>query len=86
MEWERSIGVANKCTICDLRGAVPNDILKPVFLPNSTDSLCLRVDWMPISRDLAIFVPTTDDREQTKPIALPLAHACRVTTVVRLDR
>ena len=30
---------------------------------------------MPKSRDVAIFVPTTDDdRQQTKPIALPLAH------------
>ena len=31
---------------------------------------------MPRSRDVAIFVPMTDDdRLQTKPIALPLAHA-----------
>ena len=32
---------------------------------------------MPIFPDLAIFVvtTTTDDRRQTEPIALPLAHA-----------
>ena len=30
---------------------------------------------MPRSPDLAIFVLTTDDRRQTKPITLPLAHA-----------
>ena len=45
------------------------------FSPISTDSLCLRVAQIPRSRDVAIFVPTTDDRWQTKPIALPLAHA-----------
>ena len=33
---------------------------------------------MPISPNLTIFVVTTTDR-QTKLIALPLAHACRVT-------
>ena len=42
------------------------------------DSFCLRVDQMPRSRDVAVFVVTTttmtDDR-QTKLIALPLAHA-----------
>ena len=34
---------------------------------------------MPRTRDLVIFVMTTDDR-QTKPIALPLAHVRRVKT------
>ena len=38
---------------------------------------------MPISPDLAIFVVTTmttmtDDRRQTKPIALRLVHVCGV--------
>ena len=32
------------------------------FLLNSTDSLCLQVIWMPESRDLAIFMPTTTCR------------------------
>ena len=30
---------------------------------------------MPRSPDLAIFVLTTDDRRQIKPITLPLVHA-----------
>ena len=32
---------------------------------------------MPRSPDLAIFVLTTDDRRQTKPITLPLAACAR---------
>ena len=42
---------------------------------------------MPRSPDLAIFMLTTDnDRQrQTKPIALPLAHARGVTTVSDVD-
>ena len=34
---------------------------------------------MPRTQDLAIFVAMTTDRWQTKPIALPLAHAHGVT-------
>ena len=52
------------------------------YLPNLTNSLCLRVARMPRSQDLAILVPRqmtlTDDDRQNKPIALPLAHARRV--------
>ena len=32
------------------------------FLPNSTDSLCLQVTWIPRSQDLAIFIPMTTDK------------------------
>ena len=48
------------------------------FLPNSTDSLCVRDTQ---SQDLAIFVPTTtdDDNRPTKLIASPLAHVCGIT-------
>ena len=50
------------------------------FLPSPIDWLYLRVADMPRCRDLAIFVRTTDNRQQTtdnrqqtdKPIALPL--------------
>ena len=41
-----------KHTICDVYGACQtiSNILKPVFLPNLTDSLCLRVPWIPRSQ------------------------------------
>ena len=38
---------------------------------------------MPISPDLAIFVVTTTDDRQTKPIALPFAHARGVTRALQ---
>ena len=45
---------------------------------------------MPRSRDLAVFVTTrrqtTDNRRQTKPIALPLAHARGVINEVLHDK
>ena len=45
----------------------------------STVWLYLQTAQMPRCQDLAIFVQTTtDDRRQTKPIALPLAHVRRV--------
>ena len=34
---------------------------------------------MPRTQDLAIFVATTTDRQQTKPVALLLAYLCGVT-------
>ena len=40
--------------------------------------LYLQTAQMPRCRDLAIFVPTDDRRQQTKPIALSLAHVRRV--------
>ena len=56
---------------------MPNDFkhTEARFLPNSTDSLCFQVAWMPRYRDMVIFMPTTtDERRQTKPIA----YACGV--------
>ena len=61
------------------------------FSPISIVSLHLRVAQMPRSSDLAIFVRTTGrqtDRRQTKPIALPLAHArgvIKATIIMQLQ-
>jgi hypothetical protein len=69
------IGVANKKkTYLGRSWALPNDSKhnEAGFSTISTDSLCLLVTQMPRSRDLAIFVLTTDDRQTHKPIALPL--------------
>ena len=67
---------------------MPNDSkhTETSFSRISTDLLCLRVAQMPISPGLVIFVvtTTTDDR-QTKPIALPLAHAHGVKTCCIAD-
>jgi hypothetical protein len=65
----RLIGVANKIPYLGRSWALPNDSKhnEAGFSTISTDSLCLRVAQMPRSRDLAIFVLTTD-----RPIALPL--------------
>ena len=54
------------------------------FLPISTDSLCLRVAQIPRSRDVAIFVVMTNNRRQTKLIALSLAHARGVKIATKL--
>jgi hypothetical protein len=63
------IGVAKKTLHLGRSWALPNDSKhnEAGFSTISTDSLCLRVAQMPRSRDLTIFVWTTDD----KPIALP---------------
>ena len=76
-QWVRLIGVANINALFATLVAVPKDskLTEATFSPISTDLLCLRVAQMPRSLDLAIFVVTTDDRRQTKPTALPLAHA-----------
>jgi hypothetical protein len=44
----------------------------------STDWLCLRVAQIPRSRDQAIFVLTTDNRQTHKPTALPPAAYARM--------
>ena len=49
------------------------------FSPNLTDSLYLLVAQVPRPQDVAIFVLTTTT--MTRPITLPLAHACGVITV-----
>ena len=70
-------------TICDVRGLCQTINLKhteTVFLLNSTDSLCLWVAWM-----LEIW-QFSCGRLQTKPTALPLAHAHRVNTAPRKRR
>jgi hypothetical protein len=62
----RLIGMANKKKMCLGRlWALPNDSKhnEAGFSTISTDSLCLRVAKVPRSRDLAIFVLTTDDRQ-----------------------
>ena len=68
-----------KYTICDACRPCHSilSILKPVFSPNSTYSLCLQLAQVPRSPDLAIFVSTTTTMT-TQPITLPLAHTCRV--------
>ena len=72
----RGYGGQQKGTISDNYGlwTVSLDLIhtEASFSPNSIDRLCLRVPWMPISRDMAIFVL------MTRPIALPLACAHRV--------
>ena len=77
------IGVANKTPYLQRLWGLPNDLkhTEASFSAIFTDTLHLRVAQMPRSPDLAIFVLTTDDRQttddrrQTKPITLPLAHA-----------
>jgi hypothetical protein len=58
----RLIGVANKIPYLGRSWALPNDSKhnEAGFWTISTDSLCLRVAKMPRSRDLAMFVLTTD--------------------------
>jgi hypothetical protein len=70
----RLIGVANKIPYLGCSWALPNDSKhnEAGFSTISTDSLCLRVAQMPRSRDLAIFVLTTD--RQTDCFT-PAAHA-----------
>ena len=51
------------------------------FLPNSTYLLCLQLSQVPRSPDLAIFVSMTTTMT-TRPITLPLAHACRVIIII----
>jgi hypothetical protein len=77
----RLIGVANKISYLGRPWALPNDSKhnEAGFSMISTDWLRLRVAQTPRSRDLAIFVLTTDDRQTHKPIALPLLHAHAVT-------
>ena len=48
------------------------------FSPSSVDSLCLQITQMPRSPDLVIFALMTDNRRQTQPITLLLAHVHRV--------
>jgi hypothetical protein len=58
--------------------------LKPTeasFLPNLTDSLCLRVAQVPRSRDMAIFGLVTTMTTVTRPIPFSLAHAHSVVNV-----
>ena len=68
--------------------ALPKNLIQSMsasFSPISMDSLCLQATQMPRSWDVVIFMPTTTDdrqRRQTKPIALPLAHARGVITFV----
>ena len=76
------IGVANKTQYLQRSWALPNDSkhAEASFSAIFTDALHLRVAQMSRSPDLGIFVLTTDDRQtddrrQTKPITLPLAHA-----------
>ena len=74
-------GVANKTQYLQRSWALPNDSkhTEANFSAIFTDTLYLQVTQMPRSPDLAIFVLTTDHRQlQTKPITLPLAHACGV--------
>ena len=73
-------GVVNKMQYLRCSWTLPNDSKhnEASFSTIPTDMLYLRVAQTPRSPDLAIFVPTTDDDDddrQTKPIALPLAHA-----------
>ena len=63
--------------ICETHGTCRTflSLLKSVFLPISTYSLCLHFSQMPRCPHLAILVTTmTDNRWQTKLIALPLVH------------
>jgi hypothetical protein len=78
----RLIGVANKIPYLGLSRALPNDSKhnEAGFSTILIDLLCLRVAQVPRSRDLAIFVLTTNrqqtDRQTDKPIALPLLRMC----------
>ena len=76
-QWVWPIGAANINALLRRSWAVPKDSkhTEATFLSISTDLLCLRVAQMPRCPDLAIFVVTTDDRQQTKPIAFFLVHA-----------
>jgi hypothetical protein len=58
----RLIGVANKMQLLQCSWTLPNDSKhnEACFMTISTDSLRLRVAQTPGSRDLAIFVLTTD--------------------------
>ena len=58
-------------------------ILKPVFT-DFDGFICLQVAQMPRSRDVAIFMVMITDDRQTKPIALPLAHARGITTLSKM--
>ena len=75
MQWAQLIGVAYKTRYLWLSWAVPNNLehTEASFLKNSMDSLCLQVAWMPRSQDLAIFVLTTDDRQNRLlyPLRMP---------------
>ena len=78
--WPALVTV-NRCgqqtQYCDARGLCQRNesILKPVFLPISMDSLCLHVTQIPRFRDVAIFVPTTDDDDKQNQLLYPL-HMC----------
>ena len=72
--------MANKSQYLQRSWALANDSkhTEASFSAILTDMLYLRVAQMPRSPDLVIFVLTTDYRRQTKPITLPLAHACGI--------
>ena len=63
---------------------LPNDSKhnEASFSTITTDMLYLRVAQTPRSPDLVIFVLTTDDDDETKQIALPLAHAYGVINLL----
>jgi hypothetical protein len=74
----RLIGVANNTPYLGRSWALPNDLKhnEAGFSTISTDSLCLRIAQVPRSRDLAIFMRTTDRQQTDKLIALPPAAQC----------
>ena len=62
LQKARLIGVANeKALFVKLVGCAKG--IESQFFAASTDSSCLCVTQMPRSRDMAIFVPTTDDND-----------------------
>ena len=69
-----------KYTICDACRSchLILSILKPVCLPNLTDSLCLHLSQVPRSPDLAIFVSIMTTMMTMMTITLPLVYAHRV--------
>ena len=58
------------CDVCRPCHSILNIILKPVFLPNLTDLLCLQLTQVPRLPDLVSTTMTT----MTQPITLPLVH------------
>ena len=68
-------GGQQKGTICDVHGPCLSiwHSLKPISCQIRSMS-CLRVTYIPTSRDMASFMATTTTMT-TQPITLPLAHA-----------
>ena len=84
MSREYIVGSVHRCgqqnAALQRSWALPNDSkhTEASFSAILTDTLQLGLAQMPRSPDLAIFVLTDDNDDETKLITLPLAHARRV--------